>query len=450
MNQNLLLVSPRAKRLYEAYAKDLPVIDYHNHLSLSDLASDRRYTDLYELWLAPDPYKHRAMRMCGVKEDLITGSAASFDKFEAWCAVFPRLIGNPLHIWSQMELETVFGITMPICRENARAIWDAANAYLKAHTVTPSSLLQLFHAETVCPCAAIDDDLSIFSGLSGVVPSLRADSVLSPTPELIRKMESRVGNISSFEDYTRAIDTYLDDFATAGCVFADHAIDDGFRLTLNDELLEIAFSAMCKGNADETLKRVLFSHILVDLGTAYEKRGWTVQLHIGALRKTSTRLRKLAGPAGGYAAIGESASVRSLTHLFDAWERKGGIPKTVLFPLNPADNAMLSVLSGSYSKDGVAGSITLGPAWWWCDHQYGITEVLENNAAYGLLSNFIGMTTDSRSLLSFVRHDYFRRILCSYLAKKLDSHAYAVEEETLGTLIRAMCYQNAKQTLTTK
>ncbi len=446
MEKNYLISNAKANELYEKYAKALPIIDYHNHLSVPGIAEDLRYTDIYTLWLKPDPYKHRVMRMCGVEEKYITGDARPFDKFSKWCAVFPRLIGHPLYIWSVCELYEVFGIEDRICEENAFLIWKKANAYLENNVITPSVLLKKFNAELVCPCALLTDDIYVFEKCKNAVPSLRGDNMTSPDMEFIRKLEARVGKITDLSSYKKALSVYLDDFKSAGCVYTDHALDDGFRFIA--ESADDSFNALLNGSAAESDKVKIYSDILLFLGCEYAKRGFTMQLHMGAKRETSTRLRTLAGVAGGFAAIGTDIDISSLTKYFDLLEQtEYGIPKTVLFTLNPAYNYAVSVLSGSYSKDGVAGLITQGPAWWWCDHKNGITEVLESLSAFGLLSNFIGMTTDSRSILSFVRHDYFRRILCSFLAEKLEKHEIICEEKELEELIYAVCYGNAKRSL---
>ncbi len=445
MKNNFLLTSKTAENLYN-FAKELPVIDYHNHLSVADISENKRFYDIYDLWIKPDPYKHRAMRMCGVPEKYITGDAPDFEKFKAWCSVYPKLIGNPLYIWSQMELETVFGITVLPDEENAEVIYKKANSYLESNEITPQTLLSKFNVELACPCVSIADDFSVFKSKTNLTPSLRGDDMTAPDTEFIKKLENLTGKINNLTDYKKALSSRLDEIKAVGCKFSDHALDNGFKFYTDDEENDKRFIKLLKGELSDTLDlQKLFSHLLVFLSGEYAKRNMTVQLHVGAQRYTSTRLRTIAGPAGGFAGIGNSADILSFTKLFDTVEQSEyGLPKIILFTLNPADNAMFSVLSGSYSKDTVPGLITQGPAWWWCDHKYGICEVLENTTAFSLLSNFIGMTTDSRSFLSFVRHDYFRRIVSDWLANKFENNELCCSYEDLESLISNICYKNAK------
>lgn len=447
MNESFLLNSEIAHTLY-SYARTLPVVDYHNHLPLDAVCGNRRFTDIYDMWIKPDPYKHRAMRMCGVPEKYITGDADSFEKFSRWCSTLPLLLGNQMYHWSLMELKTVFGIDTVPDKNNARDIYESCNAFLAQNKVTPAWLMEKFNVRYACPCASLSDDVSEFENSGLFAPSLRGDDAVNVTSDFVKKLEHAADTkINSLDDYEKAITVRLESFKKAGCAFSDHALDNGFEYLPDDGKNGNRFLKMLDGTADECEKAALASYILTFLGAEYAKRGFVMQLHIGAQRTTSTRLRALAGAAGGYAAIGNSVNIKSLTSFIDALEQKHGLPKTVLFTLNPADNAAISVLSGSYSADGVAGLITQGPAWWWCDHKQGITEMLENAATYGLLSNFIGMTTDSRSFLSFVRHDYFRRILCDWLGKKVQSGELPQNTEALKELVYKMCCGNAAQIL---
>lgn len=442
MKEDFLLNSQTAKKLY-SFVKDFPIIDYHNHLSVSDISENKRFSDIYDLWIKPDPYKHRAMRMCGVEEKYITGDAPDFEKFKAWCTIYPKLIGNPLYIWTQMELMKVFGITDIPNESNAEEIYNKANSCLAENIITPKTLLERFNVELACPCVSLADDVSCFWGEQILSPSLRGDDITSPDSSFIQKLG---GTIANLDDYKNAVIKKLCELKSVGCVFSDHALDNGFKYCEDDGKNEARFNAVLKGDSiDKEEKARLTSYILTFLLGEYARQNFTVQLHIGAQRYTSTRLRKLAGAAGGFAGIGNSFDVESVTTMLDTVEKgEYGLPKIMIFTLNPADNAITSVLSGSYSKDGVSGLITQGPAWWWCDHKYGIDEALENMASFSLLSNFVGMTTDSRSFLSFVRHDYFRRILCSWLAGKLDNNELCAEADDLVTLLKKMCYKNAK------
>ena len=448
MNDNFLLQTPLAQELYHTCAKELPLIDFHNHLSVADLANDRQFENITELWVASDPYKHRAMRMCGVPECEITGDASPYEKFAAWCRTYPRLIGTPLYHWTQMELFRVFGISDLPSEKNAQKLWDEINALLKLPEYSTNSILAKFNVEYSAPCASILDDLSIFEKIEKVSPSLRGDDIIAPTKDFLGKLSELTKiQISDLSTLRAALSTQLDVFHALGTRFSDHALDNGFSYLPDDGKNDARLQAILGGQALSDVDTVaLRSAILVLLGELYAAHGWTMQLHIGAQRFTSSRLRTLAGAAGGFASIGSGTDITSLTSLLDDIEKTpSGLPRVILFPLNPADNAAMAVLSGSYSKDGISGLVQQGPAWWWCDHLTGMYEVFESISAYSVLSNFVGMTTDSRSILSFVRHDYFRRALCNWIGNKAEAGVFPSDVQALAPMVRAMCYGNAKE-----
>jgi len=417
MDYDFLLKTDGARQLYEA-ARDLPIVDFHNHLSVADMAADRRFEDLTQLWLTSDPYKHRLMRICGVEEKYITGDAAPYEKFEKYCEIFPLLAGNPVYDWSRMELHRIFGIDTLPTKETARHIYDQAGEMLKSAAYSNNGILSNFNIAYQSPVAALTDDLSGFNGKT-VAPSLRGDNLLCPNVELKKVLTERTGvTITDTQSYIRAVCILLDSFHAVGCRFADHALDAGF------------FENNPEG-----------ADMLCRLGAEYAKRGWTLLLHIDAKRATSTRLARVAGPAGGYAAVGGSFDLTALCDLLGNMEELEALPDTVIFPLNMSDQAPLAVLQGSFSQDGIASKVQLGPAWWWCDHALGIRNTLECIASFGAVSQFIGMTTDSRSILSFGRHDYFRRILCTWL----DEHNrnWELPQAALEEILVKICYKNA-------
>ena len=422
MKENFLLKTNGALMLYDS-VRDLPIIDFHNHISVADIKADRKYDDIVSLWFMPDPYKHRLMRICGVKDHYITGEADPFEKFQKYCEIFPYLAGNPVYDWSRMELSQVFGIEDEISGENAKRIYDKANEKLASPEFSNSGILSRFNIEYQSPVATLLEDIEVFDGVK-VAPSLRADELLAPTNILKTELSAKSGVVITDDDtYIHAICVLLDRFAKKGCCFADHSLDAHF------------FEEDTDGKKTK---------MLVRLGNEYAKRGWTLLLHMNAKRRTSPRLLSIAGPAGGFAAAGESFDISAVADLLGKMEANGGLPDTVLFPLNMSDQAPLAVLHGSYSEDGVASKVQLGPAWWWCDHAFGIRNTLESIASFGVLSQFIGMTTDSRSILSFVRHDYFRRLLCSYLDEKNTVGEWELSEETLSRIARKIAYSNAK------
>ena len=449
MNQNFLLTTPLAVRLYHEVAKSLPLIDYHNHLPLFDIANNTQFSDIAELWLLGDPYKHRAMRICGVEEKYITGDASNKEKFCAWCKIFPKLIGNPLYDWSKMEMEEVFKINIPISEQTAQSLWDVANKKVNTAEFSTLTFFERFHVEYVAPCASLTDDLTFFETYHTIAPSLRGDDMLALSTGFLSKLEQITKEkITTLADCKKAIGTRLDVLHKVGCRFSDHALDNGFYYVCDDGNSEKRFKNLLKtGSLPPEDLMALASEMLRFLSGEYVKRGWTMQLHIGAQRFTSTRLRRLAGAAGGFAGIGHTADIASLTAMLDDMEQQNGLPRTLLFTLNPADNAAMAVLSGSYSQDGVTAKVSQGPAWWWCDHLQGMQEFFATFSTFSVLSTFVGMTTDSRSFLSLLRHDYFRRAFCGWLGEKADKGEYPNSFEELEPIVYAVCYGNAKNIL---
>lgn len=438
MDEEFLLGTRTARRLYHEFAEPLPVIDWHNHLPVWELTENRTAGDLAELWLLNDPYKHRVMRICGVPEKFITGDAGHYEKFLAWSGTLPELVSNPLFDWSILELKRGFGIELPLNPANAEEIWNRANGMMRP----AREWLSLFRVGYAAPCCSFTDDPAVFAGLPDVVPSLRGDELTGLSVEWLRRAGLNGG---SFAGLCGWLVERIRAFHRAGCRFADLSLDDGFRYDPSGEP-ETLFRVFRAG--DESVRPQLVSHLLRFLGGVYAGRGWTLLLHIGAKRDSSTRLRRLAGAAGGYAGIGCGGELASVISLLDSMESGGGLPRTVLFPLNPSCSAALAVLSGSFPGDGVRGKVQLGPAWWFCDHRDGMIAGFETIAAYGVLSTFIGMTTDSRSLLSFVRHEYFRRVFCGWIGEKVERGVFPGDFESLKNLVEAVCCRNAGTIIT--
>ena len=443
--ENFLLRGELARRLYFEVAGDLPIIDFHNHLSVSDLKENRKYGDIYEAWLANDPYKHRAMRILGVPEKYITGDSEHYEKFLSFCEIFPRLIGTPLFDWSMMELRRVFGIDIMPSEKTAREIWDRANDPTRSCELSIGSILGKFNIEYSAPCVSLLFDPSALVG-AGYSFSARCDDLLSLDIGFFDKLSEITGiGIKSLESLSEALEARLSALSRLGLKFTDHALDSGFVYLPDDGRCAERFSALISGKTlSATDRSALVSEILRMLGSCYARYNLLMQLHIGAERKTSDRLRAAAGAQGGFAAIGDGVSVSSLVGVLRDIENRGGLPKTLIFTLNPADHARISTLSGSFSRDGVSAVVSEGAAWWWCDHLQGMRELFDHLASYSVLDSFFGMTTDSRSPLSFVRHDYFRRALCAWIGDGVERGELFGSFELWKRVVEDVCYKNAK------
>lgn len=442
MDENFLLTTPMAQKLYHECAENLPLIDYHNHLSIDELNTNKQFENLTKLWISNDPYKHRAMRICGVDERYITGKSSDFEKFQAWTGVLPRLICNPLYDWSILELKRVFKINLIPNRVNCQEIWDETSKILATSDFSALGMFSRFNVEYAAPCTAITDDTGSFGRYKNIAPSLRGDNITDITPSVVKQLGD---SIETLDDLFVEIARRLNSFHEVGCRFSDHALDNGFKYYEDDGQNKKRFKALINGTHTDEDAKHLSSEILRRLAKEYARLNWTMQLHIGAQRYTSSRLRSIVGPAGGFAGIGNCCNVKRLTTMLDDFEKDpNGLPNILLFTLNPADNAVMSILSGSYNQSGKAGKVQQGPAWWWCDHLYGIREVFETISAYGVLDVFIGMTTDSRSILSMARHEYFRRALCGWLGEKAERGEAPNSFDALENLVHNICYRNAR------
>ncbi len=459
LHDDFLLGSKTARRLYHEIAAPLPIVDYHCHLDPRDLAADRRFGNLAQLWVTGDPYKHRAMRIAGVPERLITGDALEREKFDAWAATVPQTLGNPLHHWTALELKRYFAIDEPLTAGSAERIWTAANARLAAPGFSARGLLAQRNVACACTSDRLLDDLSAHDALAvaggglRVRPSLRADDVVAVEAADFAEWVGALGRatnsvIADYDAFRAAVARRLDVFAAAGCRLSDHGLDAFRYVTVSDAEAATLFARRLAGEtltAGEVIR--LRCGLLRFLGVEYARRGWIMQVHLGAQRRTSSRLRRVAGPAGGYAGIGAACDIPSLVGWLDDLEGAGALPRTILYPLNPVDFAPLAVLSGSFVREGGPGHVQLGPAWWFNDHAAGMRAQLEAIANYGVLSVFIGMTTDSRSLLSMVRHEYFRRVCCDWVGAESESGALPADPAELAALVRAVCHDNAHRAL---
>lgn len=427
---------------------DLPIIDFHNHLQWKEILQQRKFENITQLWIRSDPYKHRLMRIMGVSERRITGDSNDWEKFLSFCEVFPYLVGTPVYDWSLEELRQVFDCDLLPSATNARQIWEWTNFKLQDEAFSADRIVMRFSPEYLAPCCSIVEDITALQNSEVLAPSLRGDDISRPTRKFICELEQISGKaIFDFNAYLEAVEIQIRNFHRAGCRFSDHALDSGFRYIPNDSCARNGFLRILdnKDITDEQAQQ-LASTVLLHVSRLYAKYGWTIQLHIGALRTTSSRLRNLAGAAGGYSAIGMDYSLDDITrYLNDLEQLANGLPKIILYTLNPAHNAAFATLSGSFSTDGMQSVVCQGPAWWWCDHKYGIRQMLDNYASYSVLSTLVGMTTDSRSILSVVRHRYFREIACWWMSEKIVSGDFRCDLKIAKEILTAIFYQNAKK-----
>ncbi len=455
LDEDFLLDGAISRRLYRGYAAELPIVDYHSHLSAAEIAARKRFRNITELWLGGDHYKWRLMRMAGVAERLITGDAGDREKFLAYCSVLPQAIGNPVHHWSHLELRRIFGIDATINEKNAPGLWDAANRRLEA--IDAWSLLDQARVETLCTTDDPADELKAHAELvrsplkTRVLPSFRPDRAMAINESRFVAYLATLGaaagmRIDSFSTLIAALERRVRFFDSHGARISDHSIDAPLteRHVTEDEL-EILFSRRVQGATldDEALAQYRFG-LLIALGRIYAQHGWAMCLHIGAQRSNNTRRIATLGPDSGCDSISDMPIARGLSRLLDTLDRDDRLPRTVLFCMNPNTNEVLSSITGAFADDTARGKVQFGPAWWFNDHKEGNLRQLSTLANHGLLGTFVGMTTDSRSLASFPRHEYFRRLLCALIGRWVEDGEYPLDEDALAQMVRDICYYNAK------
>ena len=458
LGKNFLLGSETAEKLYHQYAKDLPIIDYHCHLSPQEIYENKTFRNLTEAWLGGDHYKWRVMRACGIDEERITGGADDYDKFLAWAKVVPQLLGNPLYHWTHLELQRFFGIDELLNEETAPIIWEQANAQLQSEGFGARDLITKSKVTVVCttddPADSLEYHLKI-KELEGfdtlVLPSYRPDKFLEINRDTFKpwlaKLEAAAGK--SIQRYGTLLDVLrerIDFFHEAGGRVSDHALDTlEYEEATLEEVEAIFAKALSQGSVTPEEERKYKSYTMVFLGKEYAARGWAMQLHIHALRNTNTAMLRRLGPDTGYDAINDGPLAEALARLLDAIEQESGLPKTILYSLNPNDYWALASIMGSFQGGGVPGKIQFGTAWWFNDNKDGMIQQMHTLANFGVLSQFIGMLTDSRSFLSYTRHEYFRRLLCDVLGDWVERGEAPEDYALLGRIVTDICYGNAKR-----
>lgn len=461
MGPDFLLESEAARRLYHEHAAAMPICDYHSHLSPIEIADNCQFDDLTELWLKGDHYKWRAMRCAGIDERRITGNVSARERFQAWAETVPDCLGNPLYHWTHLELRHPLGIEDTLLSpDTAEEIWTRSRERLATPQLRAQGILDSFNVRTVCttddPVDALDAHRRHAEGGAGptMLPTFRADAVLKIEQpgfvDYLDELETASGvTIRRFDDLLAALLQRLDYFAEHGCCLSDHSLEKpAFVTPPAPAALDRLLDRRRRGVALTVDEAAGFTTaVLLWLGREYARRGWVMQLHLGALRSVSQRGLSDIGPNSGFDAIGDVTYAEPLAAILDALDRDNALPRTVVYNLNPRDNEMLASLVGSFQGDGIPGKVQFGAAWWFNDQRDGIERQLTTQMQFGLLRHFVGMLTDSRSLLSFSRHDYFRRIFCQMLGEQMLRGELPNDIDRIGHLVRVVCYDNVQRYL---
>lgn len=445
ITEDFLLQTNTAKELYNI-AKDMPIIDYHCHLDPKLIAIDYKFDNLGELFLGGDHYKWRMMRSFGIDEKYITGDATFKEKFKAFAKALEYAIGNPLYHWTHLELKTYFGIDEALCEENADEIYEKCTAMLRTDEFSCRNLIKNSNVEVVCTTDDPADTLEYHdqikaSGFSvKVLPTFRPDKAVNIHKETFLPYIEKTG-VKTYEELKSWLSSRLDFFNEKGCRLSDHGLDF-IPYTVGNA--SIVFDKALKGEAltkDEI--DAYMTDLLVFFGKEYAKRGWCMQIHVGAIRNNNTRMYKKLGPDTGYDSIAETSLGENLAKILDTLEMDNALPKTILYSLNPKDNYVLATLMGCFQGSEARGKIQLGSGWWFNDQKDGMQEQLKALGNLGVLGTFVGMLTDSRSFVSYTRHDYFRRILCNLIGGWVENGEYPNNKKILEKIIKGISYENA-------
>ncbi len=456
IHEDFLLQTRAARRLYHQFAEDEPILDYHCHLPPKDIAENRQFRNLFEIWLEGDHYKWRAMRANGVDERFVTGRAEPFEKFRAWAATVPHTLRNPLYHWAHLELKRYFGIDELLDEGSAARIWKKANAQLATSALSAQGILKKFNVTTVCTTDDPVDDLRhhralAVSGLgTQVLPAFRPDKALAiHQPEafgawLERLEEAADCDIRDLNGFLDALRRRHDFFHAQGCRLSDHGLNHCFADFPSDKAAAGIFARARAGKAvSEEDHRQFAGYLMVFFGRLDAEKQWVKQLHLGALRNTNARLLRELGPDTGFDSIGDFPQASALGAYLNRLEEEHALPRTIIYNVNPADNYAFGTMIGNFQDGSIAGKIQWGSGWWFLDQKEGMQWQMDALSNLGLLSRFVGMLTDSRSFMSYPRHEYFRRVLCNLFGRDVENGELPDDDSLLGPMIRNICYRNA-------
>ena len=450
MDRDFLLTSETARHLYHDIAADLPIIDYHCHLDPREIYEDRQFANITQVWLGGDHYKWRLMRWAGVDEKYITGSTSDREKFQKWAETLGLAIGHPLYHWSHLELRKYFGYEGFLNGDTAEEVWQLCNEKLK--TLSARKLIIGSNVKSLCTTDDPADTLEWHRKIAEdgsfgvkVLPSFRPDKALGIEKEDYVNYLSRLGEIGSFEQLVEALKEKLAFFVSLGCRVSDHGMESVPFAPATEAEVEAIFQKRLAGEIPTVQEQKQFkTALLLRLGREYRRLGVVMQLHFGVIRDNSRRVFRALGPDAGIDSIGDRPSIKDLAAFLNALDETDELPKTILYSLDPNDNAALVTVMGAFENGEAAGKVQHGSAWWFNDHKQGMIDQLKTLAADGYLASFVGMLTDSRSFLSYARHEYFRRILCELLGSWVENGEYPNDEKALRTIVEGICYQNAK------
>ena len=449
LKDNFLLTNKTAERLYVNYAKDMPIFDYHCHLPEKQILENKTFHDVFEIWLAGDHYKWRLMRNFGVNEEYITGEKSNKDKFLTYCKVLGTAFGNPLYHWSQLELKEFFNCEIEINEENAELIWDWCNEYIALNKLTPQKLIEQANVTHIFTTNEIFDELSTFEEIAKkgykfkVIPAFRADKIMNIDAEKYNEFIDKLGEVATLTVLEEKIEARLQAFIKAGTTASDIALQCVYPVAEKEDAEKVFAKRRAGESVTEKESEIFKGYLTYFLFKLYAKYGIATELHIGAMRNNNANMLAKLGLDTGYDSIAEENSIQKLSRLFDRLNSENALPKTIVFNLNPKMNAEIMTLIGSFQSGEAKGKMQYGPAWWFLDNKVGMEKHLDDLTATGHIGAFVGMLTDSRSLLSYPRHHYFRRILCNYFGGMMERGEMTQDEKLVGEVIKDICYRNS-------
>jgi glucuronate isomerase len=458
LDENFLLQNKTAQTLYHEFAKSMPIIDYHNHLPPDQIANDINFANLTQVWLYGDHYKWRAMRTNGINERYCTGDAGDFEKFQQWAATVPYTLRNPLYHWTHLELQRYFNIDKILNADTAKEIYDEATAMLQTKAYSVRGLLTKMNVKTLCTTDDPTDNLEQHKKITAtncpikVLPAYRPDKAMNvDDPAVFNAYVSMVEaaanfSVISYGDYMTALKKRHDFFATMGASVSDHGLEQLYAEDYTDAEIDKIFALLRKGTKLSLIENhKIKSAMLLEFAKWDHEKGWVQQYHLGALRNNNARMLSKIGPDSGWDSIGDFSQARALAKFLNKLDSTNQLAKTILYNLNPADNELMATMIGNYNDGSSAGKVQYGSSWWFLDQKDGMIKQMNALSNMGLLSKFVGMLTDSRSFLSFPRHEYFRRLLCNMFGEEIENGELPNDMAWTGKVIEDICYNNAQQ-----